>query len=263
VLRPRVTGQSSRPLWTLLFDLLGRFPDPRTIPVLDALVRSPLRFAESMQQPVVRRAASTIAIVRGALQQVPAMPAGESLAISRLEERLGLPQLPEVLTPSATLDQLRAAVFATPDQDALRLVYADALMEAGHCQGELIALQIRRGVHGQVSAQEAELLREHSLSWAGALGVCSREVRYSRGFPSVVVLRKPRWHTRRAIPAPEWATVEEVDAGELRDDSSCIHELIWKARLPALRKVSGVSQEVAISLERSALRPTLSIVPLD
>jgi len=215
-----------------------------------------------MQQPIVRRSAATIDQVRLALRDVPAIPKAESLELTHIEERLGLPALPDLLPPPANLDQLRAAVFAAPADDALRMVYADALISMGQSHGELIALQFARGVEGGVSLREAELLREYSLEWAGPLGVCSREVRYARGFPSVVVLRKSRWRTRRAIPAPEWATVEEIDAGELGDDSSCIHELLWKARLPALRKVSGVTASVASALEYSALRPGVEIAPI-
>jgi uncharacterized protein (TIGR02996 family) len=262
VLRPRVVGPNSRPLWTLLFDVLCRFPDPRTIPALHAVLRSPLRFSAAMQQPIVRRAAATIDHVRLALRDVPAIPEAESLELTHLEDRLGLPALPDLLAPSATLEQMRAAVFAAPADDVVRMVYGDALMSMGHPHGELIALQFARGVEGGISLREAELLRQHSLEWAGPLGVCSREVRYSRGFPSVVVLHKSRWHTRRAIPAPEWATVEEIDAGELGDDSSCIHELLWKARLPELRKLSGVTARVASELEHSALRPGVEIAPI-
>jgi uncharacterized protein (TIGR02996 family) len=263
LLRPRVTSDTSRPLWTLLFDVLGRFPDPRTITTLETLVRSPLRFAESMQTPVVRRARSTMEIVRRALRQVPPMPSNESTALAKLEERLGLPELPTPVVPSTTLDELRATVLAAPGDDAARLVYADALMSVGHPHGELIALQFARGRDGRVTTREAELLREHALEWAGALGVCSSEVRYSRGFPSAVVLRKPRWHARRAIPAPDWATVEELDAGDLGNDSSCLHELLWKGRLSSLRRVKGVSAQVAFELEQSALRPGLEILSVD
>ncbi len=260
LLRPRVTGDPSRPLWTLLFDVLGRFPDPRTITTLEAVIGSPLRFAQSMQQPIVRRATSTIQVVRRALRQVAPMPDEESSAVAKLEQRLGLPELQTPSLPSKTLDELRAAVLATPTDDAPRLVYADALMTIGHQHGELIALQFARGPTGRVTAREAELLREHALEWAGPLGVCSSEVRYARGFPAVVVLRKPRWHARRAIPAPDWATIEEVDAGDLGADSSCIHELLWKGHLPSLRRVSGVTEQVALELEHSALRPGIEIV---
>lgn len=149
---------------------------------------------------------------------------------------------------------LAAALSALPDHEAALLVVLDAWRTWR-------PFSSRVGAPDQSCDREAELLREHASAWSGPLDLCSREVRFERGFPSIVVLRRPRWHTRRAIPAPEWATIEELDVGDLSEDASCIHELLWKAPLPQLRRVRGISQ--ALAEELLLLRPTVEMMTTD
>ena len=47
---------------------------------------------------------------------------------------------------SVTEEELLAAVFAAPDDDAPRRVYADWLLERGDPRGEFIQLQCARGL---------------------------------------------------------------------------------------------------------------------
>ncbi|MCX5746805.1 MAG: TIGR02996 domain-containing protein [Proteobacteria bacterium] len=76
------------------------------------------------------------------------------------------------------LDVLRAAIFAAPDDDAPRMVYADALLERGDPRGELIVLQLR----GVDPIRQAELVATHQAAWLGALAPALSEVVFERGF---------------------------------------------------------------------------------
>src|ERR1043165_3448158 len=84
--------------------------------------------------------------------------------------------------------ELLALVYAAPDDDGPRLVYADALLERGDPRGELIALQIARArgpVSDDARAREAELLTDHArlAAWGQPLstgGTCT----FERGFPA-------------------------------------------------------------------------------
>jgi len=257
--RPRVSSAKSQPLWTLAFNVLDAVADPRTVPVLNDFVRSPLRFAEALRAPLSARALKTIARVQHALSTVPALPADDAEALSRLEAALGLPAGWDVDgVPSVALEELRMAIYSAPDDDAPRHVYADALQTMGDPRGELIALQLARTATAPVSGREAELLREYAIEWSGVFEPCCREVQFERGFPSAVTLRRPRWYTQRAISAPEWSTIEVLDVGELVDDQSVIHELLWKGRFPVLREVRGISAGFVRQLR--ALRPTVALV---
>jgi uncharacterized protein (TIGR02996 family) len=64
------------------------------------------------------------------------------------------------------LTALLAAVHADPDDLETRLVYGDALSEAGDPRGELIALQCHRG-SAPAGERERELLASHGNTWLG------------------------------------------------------------------------------------------------
>ena len=92
-------------------------------------------------------------------------------------------------------DALLEAIYAAPDDDGPRLVYADTLTERGDVRGELISLQLShaRG-HGtpQSRARERELLSDpkHRGAWGHPLsqgGACH----FTRGFTELLVI-EPR-----------------------------------------------------------------------
>ncbi|MBL8910648.1 MAG: TIGR02996 domain-containing protein [Archangium sp.] len=104
---------------------------------------------------------------------------------------------------------LLADVFARPDDDGPRLVYADFLQERGDPRGEFITLQC--GARDE--KREKALLKQHEKKWLGALApVLSKGVEFRRGFPS-----KGRVNFRAQTDAekygvlPEWATFEELE----------------------------------------------------
>lgn len=80
-----------------------------------------------------------------------------------------------------------AAVFAAPDDDGPRLVWADRLLERGDPRGELIRLQCAPQRDAATLAREAELMRLHRAQWEAPLKRARVQVHWSRGFPDTLV----------------------------------------------------------------------------
>ncbi|MFO0550625.1 MAG: TIGR02996 domain-containing protein [Polyangiaceae bacterium] len=119
-------------------------------------------------------------------------------ALPRRAERVGSPLL--------------AAVYATPSDDAARLVYADWLSEKGDPRGAFITLQISRSA----PREELTLLLEHRNRWHRELGsvgrlVSDRGLVYRRGFPALGVVRGEAGpHDDKAVNEEGWATFESL-----------------------------------------------------
>lgn len=107
--------------------------------------------------------------------------------------------------------ELREDVWADPESDAPRMVYADYLLQQGDPLGELIALQLDRARTGaRPSEREAELAqalpRHRAAEPLGpALGLYSLE----RGFVATA-MPSPRL-TAEAAVHPAWSTVTRLE----------------------------------------------------
>lgn len=117
---------------------------------------------------------------------------------------------------SGILDALFAAVYAAPDDDAPRVVLADALQLAGDPRGELIALQLAP----PTTASERRiktLLRKPAAMCAPAIWklLSVKSVTFERGF---IARGRLSAHTKTAwqdaTGAVEWATVHTLDLGQ-------------------------------------------------
>lgn len=84
-----------------------------------------------------------------------------------------------------THDEWVQRLLANPDDDNLRLVYADWLQARGDPRGELIAVQ-----HAGAKDKEEELLARHGREWLGELGSFEGllEVEWRLGFVDSVVI---------------------------------------------------------------------------
>jgi uncharacterized protein (TIGR02996 family) len=104
---------------------------------------------------------------------------------------------------------LRAAIFAAPDDDAPRLVYADWLQDRGDPRGEMIALAMLAPEHQRLT----ELLQRHALGWQCDDGLpLSRDCRFARGFvESLRVQLFDAEHVARLLGQPALACVRELD----------------------------------------------------
>jgi uncharacterized protein (TIGR02996 family) len=157
---------------------------------------------------------------------------------------------------------LLEAVHADPDDLETRLVYADALSEAGDPRGELIALQCRRG-DAPASERELELLAEHGAAWLGRLEpiLDPAHTVFERGFLSRARVKKvPRPKLLRAAGDPTWATVTELEFDDAVRGVVLKHgPVVRGARVPtaavllhpimrALREVRGIDGDVLLTL---------------
>lgn len=100
--------------------------------------------------------------------------------------------------------ELEARVFENPDDELVRQVVGDALLEQGDPRGEFIALQLAIARGGSTAEQRERALaleREHGERWSTIRG--AEQVEHRRGFPWLV-------RTRAPTPSPAWATVGEL-----------------------------------------------------
>ncbi|MFT3709203.1 MAG: TIGR02996 domain-containing protein [Archangium sp.] len=115
-------------------------------------------------------------------------------------------------------DEFLERIRAQPDDDRLREVYADLLLERGDVRGEFIALQLKRA-RGQGTTvdlrRERELLNTNWHTWAGPLAKALHrdESTFERGFLAHVTI--PRVSTPKKLLAqlpgdPHWATVQSL-----------------------------------------------------
>ncbi len=124
----------------------------------------------------------------------------------------------------AVKETLLAAVYAAPDDDAPRLVYADWLQEQGDPRGELIALQIARThqepTHDALD-RERYLIENHCGAWLAPIwnvlyhmpyfaGGQEHQLAFRRGFVDEVVMnfRSP-WNAS-VVGNPLWSTVRTL-----------------------------------------------------
>jgi uncharacterized protein (TIGR02996 family) len=97
----------------------------------------------------------TFATLAGARRRYEKLVAASALAGSA-SAGVAVPENPEML----------AAIAREPDDDELRLVYADWLQASGNPRGELIALQARRDARSKARART--LLRRHAATLLGS-----------------------------------------------------------------------------------------------
>ena len=125
---------------------------------------------------------------------------------------------------------LLAAVWAAPDDDGPRLVYADFLQEQGDPRGEFIALQCAKSLDVAGRKRMRELEREHKHKWLGPLEPAILETRpmaFERGFLAKCVVcahwglgpnddSEPREKKIRTLfDHPAWSTLREVSMAKL------------------------------------------------
>lgn len=116
---------------------------------------------------------------------------------------------------------LLAAVYENPADDALRLVYADWLLEHGDPRGEFIRLQYLEH-EGTLTARDEKkmnaLQRRHAYDWyKGIWAALSRDraqllgpLLFERGFLVSAEVRPPKRAPSDLWLAPEWSTVERL-----------------------------------------------------
>ena len=153
---PTVTSSSSFPAWRRVFNLLVSNEDTRALEVLrkldfNAVLGPHQEYSAEFFDGRARKAAEAL----GALK-VPELSAADAALVREL--------LGGQRTATQDLVALEARVFAAPEKDAPRLVYADALLERNDPRGEFIGLQFTRAKRRLTAAErerEFALLEEH------------------------------------------------------------------------------------------------------
>jgi len=139
------------------------------------------------------------------------------------------------------VDELLAQILARPDDDALRAVYGDWLLERGDPRGDFIALQLReaRGPSGLPSSENKRreaLLAAHAKEWLGPLAAVTRAHVWRLGFLDGCELATRGKKLDDQIGHPGWATVRALrfptDADDRRADALVLH--------PALRSLRAL-----------------------
>nr|MBA3540503.1 TIGR02996 domain-containing protein [Deltaproteobacteria bacterium] len=149
---------------------------------------------------------------RVALEQLPVTTPVDGAERAGWDALSGEPEARLVAQAEALVDD----VFATPDDDAPRVVLADRLQELGRPRGELIALQLAEaeGSGTEEGARRADaILETHWKTWMGTLADVVASVQFRRGFPTVIEIdatSSTQWAGYASHPL--LATVEEVIA---------------------------------------------------
>lgn len=246
------TTPGAQPLLLALLDAVARRGDAR-------LLRRAPEIREGLRTRLTRLAVRDALLTRfdAVVASLAARPPHQPSALERhLEERLA-----PLRAPARDAASLLAAVYAAPEADGPRQVYADWLLERGDVRGEFISLQFKRHRGEQTPADEAHeaaLLKKHGRTWLGPLApVCSFGKSYSRtaferGFLATADIMlsvgkklEPLWAAR------EWATVEELDG-------SWPLELLERAPLAGLQRLDRILSVETLERLR-ALSPRLPV----
>ncbi|MBW1880840.1 MAG: hypothetical protein JRJ84_21000 [Deltaproteobacteria bacterium] len=149
------------------------------------------------------------------------------------------------------LDQLFAAVYATPDDDGPRWALAEALSAAEDPRGELIRLQLEQSQAGKASresrARQKALFKAHGPGWLAPLEgvVVKRSVRWERGFPVSGNFAFPRsmkgWEDIIGCSALATLRTLDLEKGNVIMRLETMERLLFESPLRHLRSLGGVS----------------------
>jgi uncharacterized protein (TIGR02996 family) len=207
---------------------------------------------------------SQLARLRKLVAALEAEPLPAPLSVSQLA------RVEACLTRVATMraapkhtvaSELLAEVYARPDEDEPRLVYADALAEIGDPRGEFIVLQCERArAGGAPSRRERELLKRFERAWLGTLErvMLKSGVRYERGF--VAACRYKSGDSNYTVGAPGWATVVDLDVEAQSAFPPGSRGLILEPHLRSLLRVRGMQIDDLAAVARHPLPLTWDFV---
>lgn len=102
-------------------------------------------------------------------------------------------------------DAFLQAILENPDDDPLRLIYADWLEERGDPRGEFIRVQCALArlpeedpTYPDLQEREAELLAAHGAAWSAAVNKIATDSAFHRGFIERVSLGARKFLTHGA-----------------------------------------------------------------
>lgn len=216
IVTPPFTAQSSREFWGALYEFLGdRHADPRTLDAVAQVAKDyQATFGRTKMGEAMERRLSTL--VTTLKQRFATVPTADVRALEALVPKIAAPEPKKPTTSGKTLEDLLAAVYANPDDDGVRQVYADALLEAGDPRGEFMMLQFKRARGETLSPaearQEAALLKTHVKAWVGPLYdvLQTKQLEFEKGFLFRAHIRPQGKAIAAARNHPAWTTVREL-----------------------------------------------------
>src|SRR5262249_21935244 len=151
-------------------------------------------------------------------------------------------------------EDLLAAVYAAPGDDAPRLVYADWLSERSDPRGEFLSLQIARATSGaRTTARERALLVAHQDEWLGPLRpiLLTTGLRLERGFLATFPVQCRSAGAADAVRGqPAWATVHSI---ALHGDAHAIVHPVMRS----LQRLGGAYRSASILFSQPDAWPLL------
>lgn len=199
------SSDSSKPAWNAAFAVVAASGDPRFVQ-LAATLPGTWKVREGIKGWLERAFAKAIAKVP---KDAPTLSAADAKHLEAVRAALAkAPKPKKAAAGSRDEAALLAAVYASPADDAPRLVYADALQEKGDPRGELIALQCA----GAEEKKAKALVKAHGKQWLGALApVLGASFEFRRGFLAVAMVKfRHQADAEKYGDLPEWATLEEL-----------------------------------------------------
>jgi uncharacterized protein (TIGR02996 family) len=249
----------SRKMFTAAFEALEASRDPRVVAFARDLAERSLEIADSSTGGWMGDKLRALADRMAALP-APQLPDEVEAACDALEGKLDDSvgarhrEAARRVASRASLAGLFAAVYDAPDDDAPRLVLADALQEIGDERGELIVLQVaaaHRELSADERAREKQLLGSGKLAaWAHPLsgaGTCT----FARGFPAKMGHVYERT-ARRLLGDPSWATLTTIERIDITPKLAAA--VLAQPRLVGLRRVCRVQAATVNLLAETSAR---------
>ena len=213
--KARWPGASGDTIWSLIFKRLVALADQRALaPLREAAARPPYFLGARHTAWIVSQLVATAdALERVTTKRKPDDAATNALVAA---QPVAPPKAGWLVAANPIDDALVQDVWAAPDDDAVRSVVADALLERNDPWGELISLQLLGGTKHR--DEVAKLLRKHAARFAGPIAKVStqRDMVFERGFLASCLIERGMIGRRvweEVANAPHWATVHTVDIG--------------------------------------------------
>ncbi|HVH97514.1 MAG TPA: TIGR02996 domain-containing protein [Enhygromyxa sp.] len=224
----------ARVLWQRVYDLLGELADPRALAALPEPEGYARQFPREETQRSIARRLTDLRERLAALPEPPALTDAEAELLSQLR--------PSTTTKPVSEAQLLADIYANPEDDTPRAVYADLLSSRGDPRGELIALQLLAKLGKPQRDRIKQLLRDHQIAWLGELAdvALALDLRYERGFPAAITLDggASQAAIERLTGHAAWRTVHALD---VRGDRPGYADFLADEVFFGLRELTSVS----------------------
>ena len=207
-LRPALSGlpDDNRDLWLRCAEVVEHLGDPSLVSLRDA--PAPWN-SDWTPGGLTLRLSLALDNLERAFPDVAPIEERERALIEEMRASLSSPSAAQQRTEE---ERLLTAIYAAPQDDGPRHIYADWLLEHEDARGELMQLQLRgEELTAPAQGRLDELLRRAKKHWVGPLAPVVREPVFRRGMLAEArVSWGHRGNIERLGAHPAWATLEEV-----------------------------------------------------